>query len=396
MASSIQKPISINNQSQESTIYLVADGNQVQLVQVPNNVQKPVIFRNQNGQILQERLIPAASITNQPVFVSSQTNENVFILSNSSKINIPQQQQISSTSLMTQQPHESSSQAISTAHTSSSFDINPKSSTNVTAKRTIQSLTSHTQLPAAVFPTSNSLEDTLQSSNSDTSSIYNDNDTYEVDDSTTTAHDDLTLSQITQRANHHHYQQLNCSSLLKKKRQRTRSYEHDQSTNKRIRSCSLIERTELTNPNGFQSHNSLSTSVAVDQTRNSSILYPTSSNLPTSTITTNVIQSYLSSMKSFDQEQNSIIIHQNKKDKKNFNLCNDPNQWSIFDVKNFISSITDDKIAEFFYNFQINGAALLLIQEKHLRNDMKINLGPSIIILDKILKLREHSSTFDS
>ncbi|CAF1095582.1 unnamed protein product [Rotaria sp. Silwood1] len=245
MASSIQKPISINNQSQESTIYLVADGNQVQLVQVPNNVQKPVIFRNQNGQILQARLIPAASITNQPVFVSSQTNENVFILSNSSKINIPRQQQISSTSLMTQQPHESSSQAISTAHTSSSFDINSKSSASVTAKRTMQSLTSHTQLPAAVFPTSNSLEDTLQSSNSDTPSIYNDNDTYEVDDSTTTtAHDDLTLSQITQRANHHHYhEQLNCSSLLKKKRQRTRSYEHDQSTNKRIRNCSLIERT---------------------------------------------------------------------------------------------------------------------------------------------------------
>ncbi|CAF1401782.1 unnamed protein product [Rotaria sp. Silwood1] len=160
----------------------------------------------------------------------------------------------------------------------------------------------------------------------------------------------------------------------------------------------ILPRSSTPSPTfqGFQSHNSLSTSVAVDQTRNSSILYPTSSNLPTSTITTNVIQSYLSSMKSFDQEQNSIIIHQNKKDKKNFNLCNDPNQWSIFDVKNFISSITDDKIAEFFYNFQINGAALLLIQEKHLRNDMKINLGPSIIILDKILKLREHLSTFDS
>ena len=45
-----------------------------QLVQVANDGQKPVTFRNQAGQILQATPITVVSAANQPVISSFQTN----------------------------------------------------------------------------------------------------------------------------------------------------------------------------------------------------------------------------------------------------------------------------------------------------------------------------------
>ncbi|CAF4618784.1 unnamed protein product [Rotaria sp. Silwood2] len=73
--------------------------------------------------------------------------------------------------------------------------------------------------------------------------------------------------------------------------------------------------------------------------------------------------------------------------KKNYGLSSYPNEWTIFEVGKFISHLTDDTIANVFCKFHINGKALLLLTKEILRDDMKIHVGPSIIILNEISKL---------
>ncbi|CAF4404277.1 unnamed protein product, partial [Rotaria sp. Silwood2] len=62
----------------------------------------------------------------------------------------------------------------------------------------------------------------------------------------------------------------------------------------------------------------------------------------------------------------------------------------------FILRLTNDKIRQVFYQNEINGQALLLITEEYLRTIMKINIGPSLIISNAIVKLRERIKTFMS
>ncbi len=44
----------------------------------------------------------------------------------------------------------------------------------------------------------------------------------------------------------------------------------------------------------------------------------------------------------------------------------------------------------------MDGQALLLMTPEHLRDTMKIKLGPSLIIASEIAKLRERTKTFSS
>jgi hypothetical protein len=44
----------------------------------------------------------------------------------------------------------------------------------------------------------------------------------------------------------------------------------------------------------------------------------------------------------------------------------------------------------------MDGQALLLMTQEHLRDTMKIKLGPSLIIASEIAKLRDRAKTFSS
>ncbi|CAF3979677.1 unnamed protein product [Rotaria sp. Silwood2] len=291
----IVKP-STTNQSHGFTTYLVVDGNQGQLVQVANDGQKPVTFRNQAGQILQATPITVVSAANQPVIPTFQTNGDSSILSNSPQINSfqqQQQQQPAVTPLATQQSHQNSSQTVTTVRTSSTIDMQrsntfpllskrfyntfffPATLTSDTTTMTTQQLTGITQLPATaslingcnivthqpsllqpnpLIPTSILNGNTVQSHGRDLSPVHNENDsslddTFGLDGSTTPDPGlSLTLSQIARKANHRH-RRSSSSSLSKKKRGRPRLYERDPFTNKPIKSRPMPEGTELTMPN---------------------------------------------------------------------------------------------------------------------------------------------------
>jgi len=77
-------------------------------------------------------------------------------------------------------------------------------------------------------------------------------------------------------------------------------------------------------------------------------------------------------------------------------LPNDPSKWSVFQVGEFIGRLTNDTIREAFYESEMDGQALLLMTQEHLRDTMKIKLGPSLIIASEIAKLRERSRAFSS
>jgi hypothetical protein len=77
-------------------------------------------------------------------------------------------------------------------------------------------------------------------------------------------------------------------------------------------------------------------------------------------------------------------------------LPNDPSKWTVFQVGEFIARLTNDTIREAFYESEMDGQALLLMTQEHLRDTMKIKLGPSLIISSEIAKLRERSRTFSS
>lgn len=62
----------------------------------------------------------------------------------------------------------------------------------------------------------------------------------------------------------------------------------------------------------------------------------------------------------------------------------------------FVARLTNETIREAFYESEMDGQALLLMTQEHLRDTMKIKLGPSLIIASEITKLRERARTFSS
>ncbi|CAF3490015.1 unnamed protein product [Rotaria socialis] len=282
----VPKPISANvpivkpsaaNQSQGFTTYLVVDGNQGQLVQVANDGQKPITFRNQAGQILQATPITVVAAANQPVIPAYQTNGDVSILPNSTQIHTfpqQQQQQATVTPIGTQQSHQNS-QTVTTVRTSSTIDMQRTTLTSDTTTMTTQQLTGMTQIPATtsllngcnivthqpsllqpnpIMPTSILNGSTVQSHGRELSPIHNENDsslddTSGLDGSVTPDTGlSLSLSQLARKANHRH-RRSSSSSLSKKKRGRPRLYERDPFTNKPIKCRPMPEGTELSIPN---------------------------------------------------------------------------------------------------------------------------------------------------
>ncbi|CAM4855656.1 unnamed protein product [Rotaria socialis] len=460
MASFVPHRLSINrllvnpfaiDRSQRFSVYLVADGNQFQLAKVPNYVQKHVIFRNQADQILQAIHLPGASISNQPIFLSFETNEDSFKLSNLSPINTLRQQQTPIT-FITQQLHENSLQSVTTIHASSSFDMQRDNSTTI---RTQQS-TGKTQLPS----TSIYHGYTLPTHDSGTSPMHNVNDSSLDDISSldySTAEEADDHPSFSQTSNHN-YQRFNSLSI--KKRQRSRSCEHQSFMNKRIKSGSPIQDTELATTmtsfnnlhsykndcslsiylnqripsstfEGFPRHISLLADTDKNQRRITSTSSPRTSTprplIITSATTTvpNVVRSSIfSSIKSFNQKPNSDTIVHNEdhfvkcgncqtfpndhiddnlkkvdisneeEEEENDSLLIDPNEWTIFQVGKFIGHLTNHTIAQVFLKSEIDGEALLLLTKNDLLYDMKIKLGPTINILNKIKNLRKSTKTF--
>ncbi|CAM4859383.1 unnamed protein product [Rotaria socialis] len=94
------------------TTYLVVNDNQLHhqlsqswyqpLVEVPDHhIHKRVVFRNQAHWILEAIRLPGFSIGNQPILFSfNETNENYFKSSNTTSINISQQQPTPSVSFV--------------------------------------------------------------------------------------------------------------------------------------------------------------------------------------------------------------------------------------------------------------------------------------------------------
>ena len=62
----------------------------------------------------------------------------------------------------------------------------------------------------------------------------------------------------------------------------------------------------------------------------------------------------------------------------------------------FIARLTNETIREAFYESEMDGQALLLMTPEHLRETLKIKLGPSLIIASEIGKLRERAKAFSS
>ncbi|CAF1311384.1 unnamed protein product [Adineta steineri] len=200
------------NSSPGFTTYLVVDGNQGQLVQVANDGQKPVTFRNQAGQILQATPITVVSAANQPVASSFPVNGDCSLLSNSS-------------------------QTITTVRTSSSIDMQQQTTlTSDTTTMTTQQLTGIIHQPP-ILPTT-----IINGNNIQTYDTNSSLDETKISDSNNLS---LSLSQIAQKVNHRH-RRSSSSSLSKKKRGRPRLYERDPFTNKPIKSDSI--GTELTIP----------------------------------------------------------------------------------------------------------------------------------------------------
>ena len=74
----------------------------------------------------------------------------------------------------------------------------------------------------------------------------------------------------------------------------------------------------------------------------------------------------------------------------------DPSKWTVYQVGEFIARLTNENIREAFYESEMDGQALLLMTQEHLRDTLKIKLGPSLIIASEIAKLRDRIKTFSS
>lgn len=71
-------------------------------------------------------------------------------------------------------------------------------------------------------------------------------------------------------------------------------------------------------------------------------------------------------------------------------LSSEPGQWNIEEVYEFISSLPGClDFAEQFRGQEIDGQALLLLEEDHLMGTMNIKLGPALKICAQISSLRD-------
>lgn len=70
-------------------------------------------------------------------------------------------------------------------------------------------------------------------------------------------------------------------------------------------------------------------------------------------------------------------------------LPHDPSKWTVYQVGEFIGRLTNDTIRQAFHESEMDGQALLLMTPEHLRETLKIKLGPSLVIASEIDKLRE-------
>ncbi|CAF1071974.1 unnamed protein product [Didymodactylos carnosus] len=79
-------------------------------------------------------------------------------------------------------------------------------------------------------------------------------------------------------------------------------------------------------------------------------------------------------------------------------LPQDPKKWTIQNVGDFIFRLTKDSqmIKQKFHDNEINGRALLLMTSEHLNEDLKIKLGPSLVISNEIEKLRHSQDNMDN
>ena len=68
----------------------------------------------------------------------------------------------------------------------------------------------------------------------------------------------------------------------------------------------------------------------------------------------------------------------------------------VFQVGEFVARLTNPTVRDAFYDSEMDGQALLLMTPEHLRDTLKIKLGPSLIISSEIAKLRERAKTFPS
>jgi hypothetical protein len=86
------------------------------------------------------------------------------------------------------------------------------------------------------------------------------------------------------------------------------------------------------------------------------------------------------------------IKKEEEEEEEYYHSPNDPNKWTIVQVKEFIGHLINVRIGEAFYENEINGQTLLLLAKEDLIDTMKIKLGPSILILKAIKKLRERTA----
>lgn len=71
-------------------------------------------------------------------------------------------------------------------------------------------------------------------------------------------------------------------------------------------------------------------------------------------------------------------------------LASDPTKWNVEDVYEFICSLPGcQEIAEEFRSQEIDGQALLLLNEDHLMSTMNIKLGPALKIFAQINMLKD-------
>jgi len=76
-------------------------------------------------------------------------------------------------------------------------------------------------------------------------------------------------------------------------------------------------------------------------------------------------------------------------EKKKTGLPSDPNRWTVGHVRDYLKKLPNAITATEFKRYQINDEAFLLLKIKHLLNQMNINLGSALIMLNQIYKLRE-------
>ncbi|CAF2108892.1 unnamed protein product [Rotaria magnacalcarata] len=199
--------------------------------------------------------------------------------------------------------------------------------------------------------------------------------------------DNFSFSQVTQRGNNHH-RQINSSSSSTTNHRRSGSYELDPWSNKQIKTRAFIQGTKLAKSNVTRA------TLDVTQINFSEIKYcnqvqnknDIDVHNKSDYIKYNSRVSSISHSHANTRERNIS----NEDIRGNYGLSTNPNKWTVFEVGKLISHLTDDTIANAFYKFGISGKALLLLTKEILRDDMNINLGPSLIILNEISKLHQH------